>query len=108
MNPWQGKAGSMACQMLQGLALQVNQRPFPARMHYLQDERSAIHSGYLKVVVVLTWHGTGGALQAVELPGDPDRLVWRNPLRYLQFNHHGFLSCGQPATLNLQPTIASV
>lgn len=74
--------------VLQRPALQVNQRPFPGRVHYFQHELEVILCREMKVVVVLPGQWPRAYLQPVKIAGESNRHVWGNWLRNRQCRHH--------------------
>src|SRR4029077_1332527 len=74
--------------MLQRLALKVNKRPLPRRMHHLEYERAPIRASQMEIVVVLPWKPPRRRLHTVEFPRQAHRFRFRRWLSYARLQQH--------------------
>src|SRR5690242_15034662 len=89
--------------MYQRLALQINEGRLARRMHHLENERSAIRGGQMKIVVVFARKRPHGSLHPINFPGQACSFRFRYMMRDACFQQHASKFICNSATASTSP-----
>ena len=87
-NARQRKLRGSRGQMLQRLALHLDEGVVPRGVHYFQDEFAAIGRGEKKVVVVFAGKRPGGTIEAKNFAREPNSFRFGDRLGHTRFGNH--------------------